>query len=102
MAEKVFQDLTEKAPYWTPEKENDMVEGVIRLFKPARNSQSTPIMVLEQKDGARINVNMKTVIKTTLEGVAVEGDTVRITFLGKKQSEKGADYFDYKVELARQ
>lgn len=105
MAERQFQDLTAAEPFWNDKdiKEGATLEGKILLMKPSRGPKSSPVMLVETDDGKKINVWMKTIIASSLEGVAKEGDVVRLTYNGLKKAQNGGtDYHDYKVELARQ
>lgn len=99
-----FQDLTAKKDFWNGEnvKEGDVLEGTIKLITPSRGPKSSPVMLVEKEDGTQVNVWMKTLIHSTLDGVAKEGDKIRLTYLGKKAPQNGGqEYHDYKVELDR-
>lgn len=99
-----FQSLTAQQNFWNNKPEDlkvgDSVEGKVLLIQEARNDKSSRTATLELKDGSKIAVWLSTVIDGAFKAGVREGDTVRITYNGKKQG-KTAEYNDYEVEVAR-
>lgn len=100
-----FQSLTKQVTFWNNKpselKEGDSVTGEVVLIQEARNDKSSRTATLKLESGETIGVWLSTVIDGAFRTGVREGDTVRITYNGKKKGEKGAEYNDYEVEVAR-
>lgn len=99
-----FQSLTKQINFWNNKPEDlkvgDAVTGKVVLIQEARNEKSSRTATLQLEDGSTIGVWLSTVIDGAFKAGVREGDTVRITYNGKKQG-KGAEYNDYEVEVSR-
>jgi len=98
-----YQDLTAQEDFWNG-KELEVgatLEGKLVLIKPSRGPKSSGVMLIEKEDGTKVNVWMKTVIASSIEGVVKEGESIRLTYNGLKKTKDGADFHDYKVEVDR-
>lgn len=100
-----FQDLTENVSFWNS-KPSDLetgaaVEGKVVLISEARDAKSSRTATIETEDGTRVAVWLSTVIDGAFKSGVTEGDTVRITYNGKKTGKTGKEYNDYTVEVDR-
>lgn len=99
-----FQSLTKQQNFWNnkPEelKVGDVITGKVVLISEARNEKSSRTATLQLESGDTMAVWLSTVIDGAFRAGVREGDTVRITYNGKKKG-KSADYNDYEVEVAR-
>lgn len=100
-----FQSLTKQVNFWNnkPEelKVGDSITGKVVLIQDARNAKSSRTATLELEDKSTIGVWLSTVIDGAFRTGVREGDTVRITYNGKKAGQNGPEYNDYEVEVKR-
>lgn len=82
--------------FWTPGEPGDNVQGVIT---GSYSSDMGVTWILDVK-GRAIGLPSHTVLGNALHKLKI-GSLVRITYLGGKKSEKGREYKDYRVEVAR-
>lgn len=92
--EKQYKDVTES--FWNPEKENDFVEGVLKLIKNEVGQNKSRMYVIKTKNGI-VNIWGSKVLDEKMALVNLD-DEIKIIYLGEKSGKR--KYHDYKVQIA--
>jgi len=96
--ESLEKDYSDFPGDWKPE-EDDIPEKILGEVTFKVMSEYGSVLVLETPDDKKWTVRPgRTALKDFLEN-AEEGDKVGLKYLGKKKSESGREYFDYRTVI---
>lgn len=100
-----FHSLTDQVKFWNNKPEElevgASITGKVVLIQEARNAKSSRTATLELENGEKMGVWLSTVIDGAFRAGVHEGDTVRVTYNGKKKGNNGPEYNDYSVDVKR-
>lgn len=93
------------AETWKPTEPGEILQGVIAEIRTATFSNNTcDVADIALSDGSKsMSVFMSRVsLRGQWEDLKPgEGDTIKITYLGEKETQSGRSFFDYEVLLKR-